>query len=106
MPHCWPQVLAIIGVTYTAPIASAPSGLRRGDGACLGLWPVIGMLIQADLFGLGWRTCFLVNIPIGLAALLLAPSAVCESRAPISRRLDGFGAILLALTIGSACCCR
>jgi EmrB/QacA subfamily drug resistance transporter len=98
-----PQVLAIIGVTYTGPdrirafgAYGVVMGLASACGQVIG-----GMLIQADLLGLGWRTCFLVNIPIGLAALLLAPSAVRESRAPISRRLDGFGAILLALTIGS-----
>ena len=28
-----------------------------------------GLLIRADLFGLGWRVVFLVNIPIGLAAV-------------------------------------
>jgi EmrB/QacA subfamily drug resistance transporter len=96
-----PQVLAIIGVTYTGAdrarafgVYGVVMGLASACGQVIG-----GMLIQADLLGLGWRTCFLVNIPIGLAALLLTPSSIPESRAPISRRLDGFGAILVALTI-------
>jgi EmrB/QacA subfamily drug resistance transporter len=96
-----PQVLAIIGVTYI--------GADRGRafaiyGVVLGLASVCGqvvggLLIRADLLGLGWRGCFLVNIPIGLAALLLAQSLVPESRAPIGRHLDGSGAVLISLAI-------
>src|SRR5579875_1013387 len=32
-----------------------------------------GLLVNADLFGSQWRTVFLVNVPIGLAVLALAP---------------------------------
>ncbi|WP_312180881.1 MFS transporter [Arthrobacter sp.] len=42
-----------------------------GLGGILG--PIIGGgLIEANLFGLGWRAVFLVNVPIGLAALIVA----------------------------------
>src|SRR3954463_6000961 len=48
--------------------------------------PVIGgALVDLDLFGMGWRSIFLVNVPLGLAAIALglrhlprvAPSAPC-----------------------------
>jgi EmrB/QacA subfamily drug resistance transporter len=94
-----PQVLAIIGVTYTGPdrarafaVYGVVLGLASACGQVIG-----GLLIQADLLGLGWRSCFLVNVPIGLAALLLAPSLVPESRALVGRRLDVVGAVLLTL---------
>jgi EmrB/QacA subfamily drug resistance transporter len=96
-----PQVLAIIGVTYTGAdrgrafaIYGVVLGLASACGQVVG-----GLLIQADPLGLGWRGCFLVNIPIGVAALLLAPSLVPESRAPIGRCLDGSGAVLITLAI-------
>lgn len=42
-----------------------------GLGGILG--PLIGGgLIEADLFGLGWRAVFLVNVPIGITALVIA----------------------------------
>jgi EmrB/QacA subfamily drug resistance transporter len=96
-----PQVLAIIGVTYTGAdrgrafaVYGVVLGLASACGQVVG-----GLLIRADLLGLGWRGCFLVNIPIGVAALLLAPSLVPESRAPIGRRLDGSGVVLITLAI-------
>src|SRR5262249_40186360 len=39
-----------------------------------------GALIQADPAGLGWRSVFVINIPIGIADLALAPRLVPESR--------------------------
>ncbi len=96
-----PQVLAIIGVTYIGADRRRAFAIY---GVVLGLASVCGqvvggLLVRADLLGLGWRGCFLVNIPIGLAALLLAPSLVPESRAPIGRRLDSSGTVLIILAI-------
>ena len=98
-----PQVLAIIGVTYTGPdrarafaVYSVVMGLASACGQVIG-----GMLIQADVLGLGWRGCFLVNVPLGAVALLLAPSLVAESRAMLRSRLDVGGAILITLAIAA-----
>ncbi|WP_285727028.1 MFS transporter [Psychromicrobium xiongbiense] len=52
-------------------IAFGIFGPALGLGGILG--PVIGGgLIEANLFGLGWRSVFLVNLPIGVAALVVA----------------------------------
>jgi MFS family permease len=77
-----PQVLSILSVAYEGKARARAFGIY---GMTLGLAAVLGqliggLLIEADLFGLGWRACFLVNIPIGLAALVLAPRVVPESR--------------------------
>ncbi|WP_433889495.1 MFS transporter [Streptomyces sp. CA-111067] len=86
----FPQVLSIINVTYTG--ADRPRAFS-GFGVALGLASVSGqliggLLIAANIFGLGWRTCFLVNVPVGAAALALLPVLVAESRSDQARRLD------------------
>nr|WP_307962082.1 hypothetical protein [Salinispora arenicola] len=44
-----------------------------------------GVLIWADPMGLGWRSVFLINVPIGIMALVLVPRRVPESRATAGR---------------------
>src|SRR5260370_3806096 len=52
------------------------------------------------MFGLGWRTVFLINVPVGLMALYLARSWVPESRAERARPFDFIG--LALFTVGLA----
>src|SRR5438270_11585137 len=92
-----PNVLAIIGVTYAGPRlarALGAYGLVMGVAAAGGQL-IGGALVQANVAGLGWRSCFLINVPIGLAALALAPRLVPESRAQRGGRLDLTGTMLL-----------
>ncbi len=70
-----PNVLSIIGATYTGPdrtralgVYGLVMGLAAVGGQLIG-----GLLVQADIAGLGWRSCFLINVPVGVAALFLAP---------------------------------
>ncbi|MGK5554031.1 MFS transporter [Actinomadura kijaniata] len=58
--------------------------------------PVGGVLTEA----FGWRTLFLLNVPVGLAALAVAVRAVRESRDPDPRPLDPGGTGLLAAALG------
>ena len=90
-----PQVLAILGSTYDGPRrakAFAAFGFAMGIAGVLGQL-IGGALIQADVFGLDWRTIFLINIPVGLVALPLVGRVVPESRGPRAR-LDIVGALL------------
>ncbi len=67
-----------------------------GLSAVLG--PVVaGLLIDADVLGTGWRSIFLVNLPVG-AFVVLAGARYLPSVAPTttSRRLDGSGMGLAA----------
>ncbi len=98
-----PQVLAILGTTYVGadrPRAFAAYGVVLGLASACGQ-VIGGLLIQADILGLGWRACFLVNLPVGAAALLLSPVAVPESRAASGGRLDLLGAALVTFSIAS-----
>jgi MFS family permease len=58
-----------------------------------------GVLLAADVAGLSWRPLFLVNLPVGLVALILAPRLVPETRGQVAHRLDVRGAVALAVTI-------
>jgi EmrB/QacA subfamily drug resistance transporter len=96
-----PQVLVILQTAYQGAArakAFAMYGLTMGIGAVFGQL-IGGVLIKADLFGLDWRTCFLINLPVGLVTLLLVPRAVPESRAPSRPRLDNTGVALVTAAL-------
>ncbi|MFJ6752836.1 MFS transporter [Streptomyces sp. NPDC091266] len=93
-----PQVLATLHVTFDGKHRSRAFGLYGAVlsiGAVLG--PVLGgVLTEADLFGLGWRPIFLINVPIGLAVILLGGRFLTESTAHKAARLDVTGMLLSA----------
>jgi EmrB/QacA subfamily drug resistance transporter len=94
-----PQVLSIIGVLYDGvdrARALAAYGMVMGLAAVSGQL-VGGLLLQANPAGLGWRSCFLINVPIGGLALACVPWLVPESRAPALGRLDLAGTALVTL---------
>ncbi|CAB4933048.1 unannotated protein [freshwater metagenome] len=55
-----------------------------------------GALIAADVLGLGWRACFLVNVPIGIAAVAVAGRWVPETRADRRLGIDAPSVLLLS----------
>lgn len=67
-----PQVFAIASVTFPPEergLAFSLFGLSAGLAAVAG--PIVGgLLIGADLWGLDWRPIFLVNVPVGLLAVI------------------------------------
>lgn len=91
-----PQVLSIIHATFT--------GAERGKvfgmfGAIIGLAAVTGpllgaLLTQWDILGLAWRPIFLINVPAGVAGLVLGRRFIDESKAPQALRLDLIGVAL------------
>jgi predicted MFS family arabinose efflux permease len=57
------------------------------------------MLVETNLFGLGWRPIFLVNLPVGLLTLLMGWFLVPESRSPTARRLDLWGVAIVSVAL-------
>ena len=97
----WPQVLSIIQVEFSPaerPKAFGFQGLVQGLAAIAGQI-IGGGLIALDLFGLGWRSVFLINLPVGLITLLAANRLIPESRSETARRLDLAGVGLATLTL-------
>ncbi|MFJ3787692.1 MFS transporter [Kitasatospora sp. NPDC090091] len=91
-----PQVLSIIHATFPAEERGKVFGMF---GAVVGLGAVSGPMIGAlltewDLFGLGWRPIFLINLPVGVAGLLLGRAFIAESKAERALKLDLVGVLL------------
>ncbi|GAA3380373.1 MFS transporter [Streptomyces racemochromogenes] len=96
-----PQVLAIIHVTFPPHERGKVFGMF---GAIVGLGAVSGPMLGAlltewDLFGLEWRTIFLINLPVGIAAVLMGRAFISESKAPKALRLDLVGVVLATLAL-------
>ncbi|MFI9386753.1 MFS transporter [Kutzneria sp. NPDC052558] len=72
-------------------------GVVLGFGVIFGLAGG-GLLVHWDIAGLGWRTAFLINVPIGALTLALGRT-VAESHAEGSPELDPAGAVLTALAL-------
>ena len=106
----FPQVYAMLRVLYE------DAGRRRAFGLLgmtLGLAAIAGqvlggLIVEGNLYGLGWRIVFLINLPIGVAAAFLART-LPESKAPEAMAVDwpgvalatgGFSLLLLPLLEG------
>src|SRR5947209_2280238 len=85
-----PVAMSIITNTFTNPRERAQAiGVWGGVvGISMALGPVLG---GALVEGIGWRSVFWVNVPVGLAAILLTARFVPESRAQHARRPDWVG---------------
>ncbi|MFF5446854.1 MFS transporter [Streptomyces sp. NPDC012888] len=96
-----PQVLAIVHVTFPPHERGKVFGMF---GAIVGLGAVSGPMLGAlltewNLFGLEWRPIFLINLPVGIAGVLLGRAFITESKAPKALRLDLVGVILATLAM-------
>jgi uncharacterized membrane protein (DUF441 family) len=58
-------------------------------------------LLRLNIFGWGWRPIFLVNVPIGIVAIILARRLIPESRPDVADRLDPLGVVLLTTGVGA-----
>ncbi|MEU0655303.1 MFS transporter [Streptomyces albogriseolus] len=96
-----PQVLSIVHATFPAHERGKVFGLF---GAIVGLGAVSGpllgaLLTEGNLFGLEWRPIFLINLPVGVAALVLGSRFITESKAPRALKLDLPGVALVTLAL-------
>ncbi|MDG0801112.1 MFS transporter [Pectobacterium polaris] len=94
----FPQVYASIRVNFDGDDSRRAFGLL---GMTLGLAAIAGQilggwLVHANLFGLGWRSIFLINVPIGLLAIAAA-RFIPESRTPQRPSLDWTGVALVSV---------
>ncbi|WP_406257518.1 MFS transporter [Streptomyces nigra] len=95
-----PVAMSIITNTFTNPRERARAIGVWGAvvGISMAAGPLIGGLLVETV---GWRAIFWVNLPVGLAALLLTLRFVPESRAAKARRADPVGQVLVMLLFGS-----
>ena len=96
---------AMVPASLSLLLAAVPA---TGRPKALGTWSALGALgaalgpvIGGSLVQVNWRWVFWINVPVGVAAVVLALRVVPESRDPGSRgRPDVVGALLLAASVG------
>ncbi|MCA2223878.1 MFS transporter [Nonomuraea aurantiaca] len=93
-----PQTIGLIRAMFAGEEMSKALG---SIGPVMGLaavcGPILGgVLTQADLFGSSWRAAFLVNVPLCVAVLAVAPTLI-EDHAPRRPSLDPVGTALAML---------
>jgi EmrB/QacA subfamily drug resistance transporter len=95
-----PVAMSIITNTFTDPGERARAiGVWGGVfGLSLALGPVAG---GALVDSVGWRGIFWVNIPVGIAAIVLTALFVPESRAERARRPDPLGQVIIIVLLAS-----
>ncbi|MQS14947.1 MFS transporter [Streptomyces kaniharaensis] len=96
-----PQTIGLIKAMFRGDeTARALGSIGPVMGLAAVCGPVLGgVLTHADLFGSSWRAVFLVNVPLSLAVLALAPF-LAEDRAPRRPGLDPAGTALAVLATG------
>lgn len=99
-----PQVLSLIQRNFTGEGRVRALGAYSAvlaTGAAAGQ-VVGGVLVSADLLGASWRPVFLVNVPIGLALLVLGARILPRDRREEPERARGLdlpGLVLLAAAV-------
>jgi EmrB/QacA subfamily drug resistance transporter len=91
-----PQMLSTLQALYSPRERAAMLGVVGGvSGLSAVIGPLLGgWLVSSDAFGIGWRSIFLINVPIGLVLVVLAARWVPDTRSDRALRLDPVGLVL------------
>ncbi len=95
-----PVAMSIITNTFTIPRerAQAIGVWAAVVGVSMALGPVVGGLLVTSV---GWRAIFWINIPIGMLAMVLTLRYIPESKAPVPRKVDVPGQVLVIALLAS-----
>jgi EmrB/QacA subfamily drug resistance transporter len=95
-----PVAMSIITNVFTDPRERARAIGAWGAvvGISLALGPIVGGALTESV---GWRAIFWINVPIGVAAVILTALFVPESRASRPRRIDPVGQALVITVLAS-----
>lgn len=95
-----PTSLSIITGTFSSARGRAQAvGIWSGTGSLgLAAGPIVGGLLVEHF---GWTSVFWVNVPIGIAAVIVGAMVIPDVRLDRDRRLDLGGALLFTAAIGA-----
>ena len=95
-----PVAMSIITNTFTIPRERAQAIGVWGAvvGISMALGPVVGGVLVTSV---GWRSIFWINIPVALAAVVLARRYIPESKASVARKVDVPGQVLVITLLAS-----
>jgi EmrB/QacA subfamily drug resistance transporter len=96
-----PQVMSLMQVMFKPAERGSVMGMFGAlAGVAASLGPVIGgILINANIAGLDWRPIFLINIPVGIFALIAAARYLPEGKSPHPLKLDIVGTLLIIIAL-------
>jgi EmrB/QacA subfamily drug resistance transporter len=96
-----PQVLSFIQLNFDAQERRFAFGAYASVAGVASILGQVfgGALLAANLLDLGWRSIFLVNVPIGVGVLLLAAPFLRESRLEEKPSPDYWGVVLLTVSL-------
>jgi EmrB/QacA subfamily drug resistance transporter len=80
-----PKVMGLMGPATGLPILLAPV--------------LAGVLVDADLWGTGWRLVFLINVPVGLFSFVAALRSLPHGASHPDVRLDTRGVVLIGVAL-------
>ncbi|MEY3934347.1 MAG: hypothetical protein RLZZ606_946 [Actinomycetota bacterium] len=96
-----PQVLSIIQVLFKPKeraavfgLTGAVSGLAAVAGPLLG-----GLLVSGNAFDLGWRSIFIINVPVGILLLIASFVFIPNSKSEKPVKLDVLGVTLITVAL-------
>ncbi len=92
-----PQVMSLMQIMYKPHERGQVMGIFGAlAGVAASLGPVVGgVLIHFNIAGLDWRPIFLINIPVGIFALIMAIKYLPEGKSPHPLKIDLVGTVLI-----------
>lgn len=98
-----PQVMSLMQVMYKPDERGQIMGMFGAlAGVAASLGPVVGgLLIQGNFFGLDWRPIFLINVPVGIFAILAGIRYLPDGKSPHPLKLDIIGTLIIVVALFS-----
>jgi EmrB/QacA subfamily drug resistance transporter len=97
-----PQVMSLMQIMFKPEERAGVNGMFGAlGGLAASLGPIVGgLLIKANIFGWDWRPIFLINVPVGIFAILAAIKYLPNGKSPHPLHLDITGTFLLVGALG------
>ncbi len=96
-----PQVMSLMQVMYNPKERGQVMGMfGMLGGLAASLGPIIGgLLIKANVFGWDWRPIFLINLPVGIFALIAGFKFLPDGKSPHPLHIDIKGTVLIVVAL-------
>lgn len=101
-----PQVLGLLTVNFAPADRPRVMSLYAASMGCAGIGAQLlgGLFVGLFDADLGWRLCFMLSVPLCLAAMVFMISAA-EGPRTQGAKVDAVGASLVAVALGCLCTC-
>jgi MFS family permease len=96
-----PQVLATLQATTEGPSRARALSAFGATGGLAAVFGQLGggLIVAADLAGTSWRPVFLLNVPVGIVAIVAALRVLPDTRSDRPAAPDLVGTVLLGATV-------